>query len=444
MLLRFVVTNFLSFAEETEFTMFPANFKIHKGHIYHTREVDLLKAAAIYGANGSGKSNFVKAVSFLREVVNSGLLTHGEAPCFRLSENYLDKPTQFEIEFSIANRYFAYGLSIFDYWVHEEWLYEISPKNDSETLIFERSRKSKNDKNKIKVNTKYLTDEKEKLRYEIYEEELVPAELFLWRIKDRIEEAHLVVKWFEHSLAVILPDSVYPLTFGLAVNQELFDYFNVFLSKSNTGIAKIEFNEVGIDTIKNPAVKRDVLNRLSDENEILVHFTDNGKEHVAYREGDTIKVKKFSVFNHAEGDTVVELRLDQQSDGSRRLLDLIPILYFIEKEDMTVFVDEIERSLHPSLIKELLELFLQNSSKGQLIFTTHESHLLDLDLFRQDEIWFTEKDESGASKIYSLSEFKPRYDLDIRKGYLAGRFGAIPFLANLKEPNWLHAEKSRI
>ena len=77
------------------------------------------------------------------------------------------------------------------------------------------------------------------------------------------------------------------------------------------------------------------------------------------------------------------------------------------------------------------------NTKGQLIFTSHESNLLDLDIFRQDEIWFVEKDnKSGDTKMYSLSEFKPRYDLDIRKGYLKGRFGAIPFLAKLHDLNW--------
>jgi hypothetical protein len=105
------------------------------------------------------------------------------------------------------------------------------------------------------------------------------------------------------------------------------------------------------------------------------------------------------------------------------------------------FIDEMDRSLHPSMTKELIRYFLSQATKGQLIFTTHESNLLDLEIFRQDEIWLTEKDASGATKIYPLSDFKPRYDLDIRKGYLAGRFGAIPFLGNLKDLNWSHAQK---
>ena len=97
-------------------------------------------------------------------------------------------------------------------------------------------------------------------------------------------------------------------------------------------------------------------------------------------------------------------------------------------------IDEIERSLHPSLIKQLVETLLKTEDlKGQLIFTTHESNLLDLTVLRSDEIWFMEKDpQTGASDCYSLTSFKPRVDLDIEKGYLNGRFGAIPFLGNLR------------
>jgi uncharacterized protein len=125
--------------------------------------------------------------------------------------------------------------------------------------------------------------------------------------------------------------------------------------------------------------------------------------------------------------------LKEQSDGTQRMLDLIPTVNLIEQGEEVVFIDEIDRSLHPKMVKEFLTFLMSRKTKGQLIFTTHESHLLDLDIFRQDEIWFTEKNDVGATQMYPLSDFKPRYDLDIQKGYLAGRFGAIPFLGNLKD-----------
>ncbi|NOX45474.1 MAG: AAA family ATPase, partial [Chlorobi bacterium] len=101
-------------------------------------------------------------------------------------------------------------------------------------------------------------------------------------------------------------------------------------------------------------------------------------------------------------------------------------------------IDEIDRSMHPILTKGILDYFLNQLifSKGQLIVTTHESNLLDLEMFRKDEIWFVEKNQFGSSSFYSLLEFKPRADKDIKKGYLNGRFGAIPFLSNSKDLNW--------
>ena len=100
------------------------------------------------------------------------------------------------------------------------------------------------------------------------------------------------------------------------------------------------------------------------------------------------------------------------------------------------FIDEIDRSLHPSMTKALIAYFMSRETKGQLVFTTHESNVLDLEIFRQDEIWFTEKNKEGATKLYSLEEFKPQHNNDIEKAYLQGRFGAIPFIADTMQLNW--------
>jgi AAA15 family ATPase/GTPase len=106
-------------------------------------------------------------------------------------------------------------------------------------------------------------------------------------------------------------------------------------------------------------------------------------------------------------------------------------------ENSVVVIDEIDQSIHPSLLKSLIRKIMnEERMNGQLIFTTHESNLLDLDIFRQDEIWFAEKKSTGETSLYSMSDFKPRYDLDVRKGYLNGRFSAIPFLGNLMDLKW--------
>ena len=113
------------------------------------------------------------------------------------------------------------------------------------------------------------------------------------------------------------------------------------------------------------------------------------------------------------------------------------IIYLIMKFDVVFVVDEIERSIHPVLIKEMMKKLSQEKEiRGQLIFTTHESHLLDQEIFRPDEIWFAEKDEEQATKLYPLSDFNIHKTANIENGYLKGRYGAIPFLSTLNQLHW--------
>lgn len=118
-------------------------------------------------------------------------------------------------------------------------------------------------------------------------------------------------------------------------------------------------------------------------------------------------------------------------------MEYLPAFYNVVNTNQTFFIDEIERSIHPLLIKELInKISHDNETQGQLIFTTHESNLLDQSIFRQDEIWFAQKNKHGATELYTLSDFKEHHTIDIRKGYLNGRYGGIPFLGNLKDLNW--------
>ena len=129
--------------------------------------------------------------------------------------------------------------------------------------------------------------------------------------------------------------------------------------------------------------------------------------------------------------------MNEESDGSLRLLDFIPMLIDLRLNESVYLIDEIDRSMHPMLSQKILEYYfnkLSSDRDNQLIFSTHESNLLNLELIRADEVWFVEKDREGVSHLYSLAEFKPRED--IRKGYLQGRYGAIPFFASIKNLKW--------
>ena len=142
------------------------------------------------------------------------------------------------------------------------------------------------------------------------------------------------------------------------------------------------------------------------------------------------------IHNKLDG-TEVEMTMISESDGTRRLIEYMPLFYAVTKQGGVFIVDEIERSMHPILIKDIIQkLSESNTAKGQLIFTTHESGLLDQNIFRPDEIWFAQKDSEQATQLYPLSDYNIHKTANIENGYLIGRYGGIPFLSNLKDLHW--------
>jgi AAA15 family ATPase/GTPase len=150
---------------------------------------------------------------------------------------------------------------------------------------------------------------------------------------------------------------------------------------------------------------------------------------IAKSNNQELKISKLMLKHKVGGGEETLMDTAEESDGTLRLMDIIPILYKREGHSQVFIIDELDRNLHPNLCYQLIQLFLvQEDSNSQLIVTTHESNLLTFNLLRRDEIWFVEKDPQGASVAYSLEEFTPRYDKDIQKGYILGRFGAIPII----------------
>ena len=136
-----------------------------------------------------------------------------------------------------------------------------------------------------------------------------------------------------------------------------------------------------------------------------------------------------------DSDSFAYFEINEESDGTQRLIDLIPAIIDLFKGNKVFVIDELDRSLHPKLSNSILNIFLNGTSnvKSQLIVTTHETSLLNLKNIRKDEIWFIEKNKNGEASLYSLEEFKPRFDKEIRKNYLLGRFGAIPNVSEFEK-----------
>lgn len=435
MLVRFFVSNFLSFHEEVEFNMLPGNFKVHKNHIYPTTKVDLLKSAAIYGANGSGKSNFVKAIHFLHDVVVKGSIIQNDVKYspFKLDANNREKESTFGLECFTNNKYYLYSIKIQNNIIFEESLVQTFPNNpNKENLIF--TRYIQKGKIKIDLNPKFIKSDKEKYRYEIYAEDLQSDESLINKIQDKLKEVRSVFKWFENNLWILYPESKYLTTLRLCNDDSYKEFLNEIIPRLDTGMIGIDVERIPFSEFfseDEEEKKSEFIEKLKRRRG-LIHFFKKGKEYVAMKIDKTFYVIKVKTFNENLQGEHIAFDPEEQSDGTRRIMDLLPAIKLIMSHEAVFIVDEIDRSIHASLIKELVSYFMESQSKGQLIFTTHESSLLDFDILRADEIWLTEKNENRSTQMYSLSDFKPRYDLDIRRGYFAGRFGGIPHLENFQ------------
>ncbi len=445
MLIRFVVENFLSFNAETEFNMLTGEVRRLPGHVFNFPKVDLLKSAVIYGANGAGKSNLIMAMEVLQNIVSEETTDFiSDESYFRLDNNS-KKPSKFEIEFLIEKVGYAYGVSVLGSIIQEEWFYKVNFGKKDDELIFERKRK-RNGKSTLMLGPKYSKTPKDKLLAEVYEDILEPTKPFLASAQEKkfkeIKDARL---WIEKGILIIFPGTKY---LGI-VNNFLDDKFKKFVNELmctfETGIKHIDVQTLDFEAFfgeDNSLEKDRVLKRIKagepeqvGDNKNAVAMIENGnpivRKPISYHEDCNGKLVKFELF--------------EESDGTLRLLDFIPLLFLVKNLPITVIIDEIDQSIHPSLLKEFVTKIQNDVERvGQIIFTTHESNLLDLDLFRQDEIWFAEKSKGCATHFYVLSDYDVRADLDVRKGYLSGRFGAIPFLGNLKDLNWEgHVEKSK-
>jgi uncharacterized protein len=434
MLITFRVSNFLSFNDEAELSMQAGPQRNLPSHYISTgsgrNDVNILKTAVIYGANASGKSNLIKAMDFAKKVIVNGIKSETTFnKHFRLDPANREKPSSFEFEFKLDEKMYAYGFSahLESKKIQEEWLVELG--KTSETVIYER-KVLENGTSEFPVFNLKLSDKKAINRFEVYREDVLDSQLFLTElsIKTTSTEIDFFKKVFNifWCIVVVYPNTSMPLP--IFYNELNKGNFTELLKLFQIGIAGLSLAEQDI-------------NEIELDNHLLKAKSFQTQTEIRERDGKNVIVKLVTKHHSLNGFT--DFELEEESDGTRRLLDFIVLLISfksdINKDKLLIVVDEIDRSLHPELSRKFIEIFLEITQgiESQLIVSTHESSLLDLNLLRRDEIWFTEKDPNGATKLYSLEEFKPRHDTELRKAYLTGRFGAIPFISNIKSLGWL-------
>ncbi len=435
MLIEFSVANYRSFRDEVTLSMVASPLKTGEGvpdernQFAAPGDINLLTSAAIYGANASGKSNLIAAINFMRRFVitSSNIREEDEGidvDPFRLSTDTDTEPSSFEVVFIADEQHYRYGFEVTTERVVTEWLHVVPTirepslfeRDDDDIKLFER------DRDDIVLGERFEAegqDLKTKTRYNA---------LFLSVVAQFAgATAQTVLEWFRtcNSLRGLSDHSLLPFTVSQMGKNEMSDKIVEFVRSMDLGINGIQLSKVKENTDFPPRQTRGIRvlrGERSEDTEL-----ERVSIHTVHRqyddEGEIVGNDLFTMDEH-------------ESQGTQKLFALSgPLLDTLEKGKV-LFVDELDARLHPLLTREIVKLFNdpeKNPNRAQLVFATQDTNLLDHRLLRRDQIWFTEKDRQGGSHLYSLVEFKIHNDALFEKDYIQGRYGAIPYLGNIRK-----------
>lgn len=436
MLVSLTIENWMSFRDRTTLNMVATREQQHKERVAEVKKpkVTVLPVALIFGGNASGKTNFFRALKFVKNMVVDGVKLKSPIPVvpFRLDPEKCGQPTYLCIEILTRQGSFEYSFSMTMKEVIEEKLVDTSIGRDK--IIFSR----KNGKTKFH---KSLDDQK---RLDFVSKGTRPNQLFINNaISQGLDEFRSVYDWFEKHLILIEPNSIFGMYERFFDKKGvLYKPMNEALAHLDTGIVHLGAEEVQFDSLPDPQEWKDKLNECDDCNGFCVRAQIiNGTRYILIRKGSEYYAERLIACHRDNGGNEVSFDLSNEADGSKRVIDLLPAFFALtyKQSDILFVIDELDRSLHTKLTQKLLAYFLKNythQSRSQLLFTAHDVQLIDQALFRRDELWVVERDHLGASSLGSFSEFKSiRFDTDIRKSYLQGRLGGIPNLTLFGEPS---------
>ena len=431
MLIQFSVANCLSFNEKTTLEFFASKDRNLKEQLWMSESryiPNILKAAFIFGPNAGGKSNLIKAFHYAKSIVlGEPNPLRNRTIYFKLCPDCAQKPIFFEFEMLIKRKIYRYGFEIKEGVISREWLWNIN--STGEHKVYERTF-DKLQKNKIGYGDNYKVLQQDEY-FNFVLKGTPENKLFLTETINRnIELFRDVFEWFK-KIVIIYPHSKLQ-SFNVLINNEfLLQEYRKLMKLCDLGIDDINIEKIEADEVLNklPSAVRDNLRMdlpgnitLKTDERYSMNFKNGIQE--AYRILISHKIPST--------ETKVEFKINEESDGTNRIFDLIPVLQLLQ-EDAIVFVDELDRSLHPLISKAFIKaLFTANKQhRGQFIVTTHDATLLDVKLLRRDLIWFIRKNYKMESTLYSLQEFEQvRNDKALQKAYLAGLYGAIPIFSD--------------
>jgi hypothetical protein len=414
MLIEFKASNFRSMRDLQSLSLVAASGKERREENTFDTKLKgfprLIKSAVVYGANAAGKSNLLLALLHMKSfVVSSASLQEGSRLShmpYRLASKFAKSPSTFEITFVNDGIRYEYGFSADAERFHNEWL--VAYPQGRPQRWFERtySRKSK--------KYEWYLSSKLKGNPRVWRDATRQNALFLsMAIQLNSEQLRPIFTWFQKKLVVVgIGSSLFnqSLTYKLLEDPTGKERLLKFIHAADFGISDISMSKEPMTVVGSPPPMPSELS------------------------GPSI-VRVSSIHNAVDTGKPVSFNLGEESNGTQTLFKSAGAWLNVLTNGEVLFVDELDTSLHPHMTRFLISLFHDSSTNpknAQLVFTTHDTSLLDADLFRRDQVWFVEKDEKSTSRVYPLTDFSPRKDEALERGYLRGRYGALPFIGDLR------------
>lgn len=424
MFIEFNVTNYRSIRDTQTISMAASKYynELDEMNCFDSGIAGLpkmLRSAVIYGPNAAGKSNLFRALHFMQSfVLESHSLQEGQTiktVPFALNKRSQTEPSEFEIFFLQDNVRYQYGFAANRMRVTKEWLLAF-PEGKAQRW-YEREYDATADRDKWYFGSKFSG------RRQLWQEATRKNALFLSAaIQLNNEQLKPVFSWFQNKFVTILPGTSINLKFSIdqCASEEGTLRIMEFMNSADISISGIEVKKIPIPPMKSEMLPPDMPQPIKEK--FILEM--QGKE-----------LPDIQFLHKTDTGESVPFRFSDESDGTKRLFAFAGPWLDVLANGRILFVDELGTSLHPLMVRFLLGLIQNqeiNRYNAQLIFTTHDTSVLDADILRRDQIWFVEKDSEQASKLYPLSDFKPRQGEALEKGYLKGRYGALPFIGELR------------
>ena len=423
MLVEFTVNNFKSIKNSVKFSMLTSTKDI--GNIFDIRDYKLLSSAIIYGANASGKSNFLRALAFMgRFVLNRFKILQSidklpHEP-FKLCTDAEDSSSFFEIVFFINDIKYRYGFEMDSHTIYSEWLFADEKGKEAKLFIRDIDEDDYVNPNRFKEGYQFFDKKNQKIK-------IAKNQLFIWKCDQEDGEiSKSILKWFNN--------------FNMIDGMDHQGYINFTMKKmedenfKNKIVQLVKTADIDIDdiSIEEDDVPLDVIEKLPMPDNLKKEIlNDGGLKSIEIN----TKHKKYDSDGNVIGEVIFELD-KEESKGTRKFFAMsAPIIDTLQNGKILI-IDELDANLHPILTQHLIQLFHDkniNSKNAQLIFATHDTNLLKPHIFRRDQIWLTEKDKYSSTDLYSLAQFKGvRAKEDFEKQYIQGKYGAIPYLGKFE------------